>query len=141
MKALNGISKSRETFELIRQNLGEKVRLHCGFIGNDIASALVTIRHKQTVEYFTPVSAIAYRHQQVLPHLVAEVMLIDSQSGATRWNWGGTWESQHGVKHFKSRFGTTDRPYRYFHWSTKRISEAPAEQILKEYPYWYVRRF
>jgi hypothetical protein len=33
--------------------------------------------------------------------------------GCRSWNWGGTWESQHSLRHFKAGWGARDLPYRY----------------------------
>jgi len=136
-----GVPKTRVVFDLLQEHLRDKVRMHCGYVDNQIVSALVTIRYGSTVEYFTPVVSHEFRSRQVLPHLIAEVMLRDFRSGATKWNWGGTWETQVGVRRFKSRFAASENNYRYLHWAASRFESHSQETIFREYPYWYVRKF
>ena len=141
MDKLGGRTKGRDVFDGLRRHLAEWVRLHCGYVDGRISAALLSIRYGSTVEYFVPVVDPERRSDQVLPHLISVVMLSDLQSGATAWNWGGTWSSQTGVFRFKDRFGATNRPYRYLHWCDTSIASADESALLREYPYWYTRRF
>jgi hypothetical protein len=141
IRQLGGSIKSSDVFEALRRNLGEMVRLHCGYVDGKLSAALLSLRYGKTVEYFVPVSNPDFRHLQVLPHLVSEIMLSDFGSGVQAWNWGGTWISQGGVQRFKNRFGSTNRRYRYFHWSNDDIASAPEDTLTREYPYWYTRKF
>lgn len=141
MSELGGVMKGREVFDALRNNLGEWVRLHCGYVDGCMSAALLSIRYGPTVEYFVPVVDSRRRSDQVLPHLISTVMLSDLQSGATAWNWGGTWRSQAGVFRFKDRFGATNRTYRYLHWCDAAIASAEESALLSEYPYWYTRKF
>lgn len=141
IQSLGGIAKTPKSFHLLREHLGDRVRLHCGFVGKKITSALVTLKHEETVEYFTPVVAPEFRQDQVLSHLIAEVMLSEFQSGTQVWNWGGTWNSQDGVRRFKNRFGATERVYRYLHWNSGVFESASREALSAHYPYWYVVKY
>jgi len=137
---LDGVPKSDEVFRCLRQILGETIRLHCGYVGGKIVTALLTIRHGKTTEYFVPVVESSRRHQQVLPHLIATVMLQDFRDGVDYWNWGGTWRNQPGVMQFKSRFSATNRPYRYFNWCDAKMQRLTIDEIRSNYRYWYVRK-
>lgn len=141
IRRLGGVEKNHSVFDCLRHHLGKRVRLHCGYVDSSLCSALLTLRYGSTTEYFVPVVSPEMREQQVLPHLIAQVMLTDFQNGISSWNWGGTWESQSGVLRFKSRFGATNRKYRYLNWCTPRIRETSQDRILRSYPYWYLRKF
>jgi hypothetical protein len=138
---LGGTPKSSEVFDLLRQHLGKFLRLHCGYLNNELVAALLTIRYGTTIEYFVPVVDPRYRSLQVLPHLISEVMFADFCDGARCWNWGGTWKSQTGVMQFKSRFGSTNRIYRYLNWSGSKMENVTSKAISESYRYWYVRKF
>lgn len=138
---LGGMSKSREVFEALRKHLSGLIRLHCGYTNGRRTAALLSLRYGSTIEYFVPVVDLEWRNSQVLPHLVAAVMLSDIQDGVSAWNWGGTWNAQSGVFRFKNRFGATNRPYRYFHWCNGAVASAEPSYLLKSYPYWYTRLF
>lgn len=137
---LGGVPKDDEVFRCLRQTLGGKLRLHCGYVGETIVAALLTIRYGKSTEYFVPVVEPNWRSQQVLPHLIANVMFQDFRDGVDCWNWGGTWRDQPGVLQFKSRFSATNRAYRYFNWCDGEIQRLSANEIRTNYRYWYVRR-
>jgi hypothetical protein len=138
---LGGVAKDAIVFEQLRTHLGSALRLHCGYVSDRLVSALLTIRYRSMVEYFVPVVAEDMRSEQVLPHLVAQVMLDSFRHGATAWNWGGTWLNQDGVFRFKDRFASTNRPYRYLHWCNDRITNADRADLLTAHRYWYTRKF
>lgn len=138
---LGGNPKTFAVFDLLRQYLGEFLRLHCGYLNNKLVTALLTIRYGSTIEYFVPVVDPRYRNLQVLPHLISEVMFADFRNGARCWNWGGTWKSQTGVLQFKNRFGSTNRTYRYLNWNGSKMENITSKLILESYRYWYVRNF
>lgn len=138
---LGGNPKTFAVFDLLRKYLGEFLRLHCGYLNNELVTALLTIRYGSTIEYFVPVVDPRYRNLQVLPHLISEVMFSDFRNGARCWNWGGTWKSQTGVLQFKSRFGSTNRTYRYLNWNGSKMENITSKLILESYRYWYVRKF
>jgi hypothetical protein len=139
---LGGLPKSKKVFDLLRKYFPVALRLYGAYTPQgDLASALLTLEFESTVEYFTPVVKPEFKESQVLSGLIFSVMLDKFQNGFAHWNWGGTWESQHGVHRFKSRFGAVDRPYRYFNWTNSKITECSSKQLLTDYPYWYVRKF
>jgi len=58
------------------------------------------------------------------------------------WNWGGTWLSQTGVYQFKKRWGTHDLKYNYYtNLIDNSILNLSKEDLLREYPYFYVLPF
>ena len=64
--------------------------------------------------------------------------------GCVRWNWCGTLLSQEGVYHFKSRWNTIDRPYRYFVREYADIGSLRCKSksdLLDSYPYFYTLPF
>jgi hypothetical protein len=140
--SLNGIPKTRKIFDLLKATLKNSVELWIGSINKKPICGLVTISYKQTVEYFTPVVEVNFRDSQALSALIYEVMIIASNGGYKLWNWGGTWESQVGVYRFKSRWGAEDNNYRYFNsTNSQNIRSASQNELIKSYPFFYVRKF
>jgi hypothetical protein len=80
-----------------------------------VVCALMLLYFKDTVEYFVPATDEKWRSHQPLSALIHLAMLdAVTERGSRRWNWGGTWVTQKGVYHFKSRWGTSDHPYSYY---------------------------
>ena len=51
IEALGGTAKTESVFTSLRNHFGDRLRLHCGYVGGELASALPTIRYLSTVEY------------------------------------------------------------------------------------------
>lgn len=139
---LGGMPKTNEAFSFLQKHLIDNFLVYAAFtFEGELGAVLLVLQFGNTIEYFTPVINPKFRESQILSGLIFRVMLSKFEDGCTLWNWGGTWESQEGVHRFKNRFGSTDRYYRYFNWCDDSISSASNEVLLKEYPYWYTRKF
>ena len=99
-------------------------------------------KYNKTIEYFTPVICTTHRNLQPLALLVFEAMKDAITHGYAFWNWGGTWLTQDGVYNYKKKWGTVDYSYYYYTsvYDTS-ILEYTAEQLLAQYPYYYVLPF
>ena len=76
--------------------------------------------------------------------VIFEAMQDAARRGCRNWNWGGTWLSQGGVYDFKSRWGARDVPYHYYvrlHARGAALARLSREELLAEYPYFYVLPF
>jgi lipid II:glycine glycyltransferase (peptidoglycan interpeptide bridge formation enzyme) len=142
--AIGGLSKSIEVFLTVRDvfvydrdyrvYLAEKD-------GVTIAALLVFFSHR-TAEFHTPATLDGFRIYQPMSLLVYEAMQEAARRGCRYWNWGGTWLTQRGVYFFKRRWGTQDLPYCYFtRVLNEKIRSCTKEQLLEEYPYFYVVPF
>jgi hypothetical protein len=139
---LGGIPKSSDVFVLLQKHLNHYLRVYGAFSREgDLGAALLTLEYCNTIEYFTPVVHPNFRESQMLSGLIFNVMQNRFQNGFTAWNWGGTWQSQVGVHLFKSRFGSTNRVYRYLNWCDAKVKKSTPENLLEHYPYWYTRNF
>lgn len=139
---LGGIPKSSNVFALLQKHLNQNLKVYGAYSpGGELGAALLTLEYGETVEYFTPVVHPSFRESQMLSGLIFKIMHNKFQNGFKAWNWGGTWQSQEGVYRFKSRFGSTNRVYRYFNWCDARIKASTPEETLRHYPYCYVRKF
>lgn len=146
MSAIDGIAKPWEVFAAIRTNFvyDRDYRVLVAEKDGTVAAALLVFFYNLTAEYFTPASLAAYRSEQPLSLLIFEAMQDAAHRGCTRWNWGGTWPTQHGVYLFKSRWGTQDIPYRYFireypeHGSLRHRART---DLLRDYQYFYTIPF
>lgn len=147
MREIGGKAKPKLVFQAISKvfEYDEDYRIYTATKDGQIVSAMLVFYFKDTVEYFTPATVEAYRGAQPLSLLIFTAMrdaIVERNS--RYWNWGGTWLEQTGVYQFKSRWGTTDYPYRYHvktHGSFSRPISLTKETLLHEYPYFFTFPF
>jgi hypothetical protein len=144
MSGLGAVARPRRFFEAVRAHIeeGSGYKLWVARLNNKPVAALLLFYFNETVEYFTPVVVEEYRSLQPLSFIIFEAMK-DAEKNGYRWfNWGGTGKQQSSLYRFKSRWGAQDIGYRYY---TKifdpQLLETPAEVLLEEYPYFFVRPF
>ncbi len=111
----------------------------------EVVCALMLLFYKDTVEYFVPATAEHWRTAQPLSALI-HLAMRDAvlEYGARRWNWGGTWLTQDGVYHFKSRWGTIDLPYHYYTRvfpGIQHLNGISRQALLQGYPWFYTVPF
>ena len=112
---------------------------------NEIVCALMLLYFKDMVEYFVPATANLWRSSQPLSALI-HIAMRDAvlERGAKIWNWGGTWPTQDGVYHFKSRWGTKNHPYKYYirvFPDENRLLDVNKISMLNNYPWFYTVPF
>jgi hypothetical protein len=145
MAAIGGQAKDRAFFQHLSEQFPAAQRrlLTACLDGRPVASLLLLYFHR-TVEYFTPVIQAEYRPQQPLSYLIFKAMCDAARAGYRWWNWGGTWNTQQGVYHFKSRWGAVDRPYHYFTYAHRDLAPLLGlgkAGLLEHYQYFYVLPF
>ncbi len=144
MSVIGGQQKSPAFFSAVRDNLAEGTewQIYIAQWEGQVISACLFLYHNRTVEYFVPVVKEAFRNMQPLSLIIFEAMLDAASLGFRWWNWGGTWVSQDGVHRFKKRWGTIEKPYRYFVSLNRRnILDSPVDEILASYASYYVVPF
>lgn len=144
MHAIGGIAKPKAFFDHLFGTLTEDddYQIHIALMDGKPVAGLLTLLHKPTVEYYTPVVVADYRTYQPLSVIIFEAMKACVKQGYNCWNWGGTWASQESVYRFKNRWGATDKPYYYYSYlNNKEILNASPETLLSEYPYYFVLPF
>lgn len=145
---IGGIAKPKGFFDSITSQLlyDRDYRIYTARTGTgEIVCALMLLYFKDTVEYFVPATIESWRTAQPLSALIYQAMLdavLERQS--RKWNWGGTWLTQDGVYHFKSRWGTHDFPYHYY---TRVFPDGQSlcgisrQDLLDCYPWFYIVPF
>ena len=147
MGAIGGLAKPIEIFDAIATEFeyGQDYRIYLAHKDGEFASALLVFYFKDMVEYFTPATLEKYRGDQPLSLLIFSAMKdAIIERSARLWNWGGTWLSQNGVYHFKSRWGTKDFPYRYHittHGNSFDVRSLSKSELTSGYPYFYTVPF
>jgi|SaaInlStandDraft_3_1057020.scaffolds.fasta_scaffold14910_2 hypothetical protein len=144
MQSVGGIAKEKMFFDLLDKHFtaGEDYNIYIAKYEGKKIGAILLFYYNQTVEYFTPVAVSEYRNYQSTSLMVYQAMIDAIEKNYTWWNWGGTWLSQDGVYHFKSRFGAIDKKYSYFiKINNKDIYYATKEKLLNEYQNFYVIPF
>jgi len=145
---IGGIPKGWDVFQSIAAIFDYDRDYRLYFARNkdgQIVSGLLVFFYKDTIEYFVPATHEDYRSQQPLSLLIFTAMKDAVRERHSRlWNWGGTWLTQAGVYHFKSRWGARDYPYRYYireYPMHGRIDPSSREALLRDYPYFYTIPF
>ena len=148
IQSMGGIPKPRSFFNVIDRQMkyNEDYRIYYAqSVSGEIVCALMLLYFKDTVEYFVPATAKAWRSSQALSALIHLAMLDSVRERKARiWNWGGTWPNQLGVKQFKSRWGTEDHPYNYYTSifdQNINLSEVSPNSLLSGYPWFYTVPF
>jgi hypothetical protein len=146
--SIGGIPKPRGFFDAISRQMQYDVDYRIYYaqtVSGDIVCALMLLYFKDTVEYFVPATAEAWRSSQALSALI-HIAMVEAvrDRNAKIWNWGGTWPTQIGVKQFKSRWGTQEYPYNYYTSVFKNINtlrELSSKSLLSGYPWFYTIPF
>lgn len=142
---IGGIAKPKKFFSSIANQLqyDRDYRIYTArTTEGDIVCALMLLYFKDTVEYFVPATAENWRSAQPLSALI-HLAMRDAilERGARSWNWGGTWLTQDGVYHFKSRWGTRDYPYHYYTRIFRDLQSLDSQTLLKGYPWFFTLPF
>jgi hypothetical protein len=148
IKGIGGIAKPKKFFETIARQFqaDQDYRIYIARTEDgEVVCALLLLYFKDTVEYFVPATAEAWRSAQPLSALI-HIAMRDAvlERSAKTWNWGGTWLTQNGVYHFKSRWGATDHPYRYYTRVSpdeRRLHGVSRYSMLQGYPWFYTVPF
>ncbi|AWI33517.1 peptidoglycan bridge formation glycyltransferase FemA/FemB family protein [Helicobacter apodemus] len=141
--SINGIPKPKEFFKRLLKYCNDKeYKLYVAEFQGRAIAALLCFYCGNVVEYYTPALLSEYRTLQALPLIIFRAMNEAYDKGYKWWNFGGTWALQDGVYRFKSKFGTCDRIYYYYTLlNNKDILNSSKEELLAEYPYFYVLPF
>lgn len=145
---IGGIAKPKRFFSSISNQMeyDQDYRVYIARTeAGEIVCALMLLYFKDTVEYFVPATAENWRVAQPLSALI-HLAMRDAilERGIRKWNWGGTWLSQEGVYHFKSRWGTMDYPYSYYtrvFSGAQSINGVSRQTLLHGYPWFYTMPF
>jgi hypothetical protein len=146
IKAIGGIAKDCEFFRKVPEvfEYDTDYRVYVATLNGLPVGALLVFFYDKAVEYFTPATLEEYRSLQPNSLLIFEAMKDAIRRGYRYWNFGGTWQSQDGVYHFKKRWGARDMPYHYYiitYQDIGHLREMKPQEILVEYPFFYVLPF
>lgn len=145
---IGGIAKPRSFFTSIAGKLvyDKDYRIYTARTETgEIVCALMLLYFKDTVEYFVPATVESWRNAQPLSALIYQGMfdaVLERQSKS--WNWGGTWLTQDGVYHFKSRWGTRDYPYHYYTRvfpDENKLNSISSQELLEGYQWFFTVPF
>lgn len=117
MEYIGGKAKKKDIFDTIFRVFkpNDEFNIYSALYDGVTISAILLFYHKGTVEYFCPATDLNFKNKQPLSVLIYKAMM-DSvlNKKSLLWNWGGTWSTQKGVYFFKSRWGSSDYPYKYY---------------------------
>ncbi|WDZ96595.1 GNAT family N-acetyltransferase [Herbaspirillum sp. WKF16] len=143
MRAIGGLAKSREFFDLTLSSMpASDWKIYTAKKDGIRVAALLVFYFNRTVEYFCPVVKEAFRSTQALSLSIFRAMQDAIDAGCVHWNWGGTWLTQGGVYDFKKRWGTTD--YQYYYYTrlfSPDVVNASKQELLQEYAGFFVLPF
>lgn len=140
----DGIYKEKRFFDSIIKHcaFGKDYRVFMAYWHGIPIAGLLVFYYGDVIEYYTPALEYTYSTFQALPLTIFQAMCVGYEEGYKWWNWGGTWQEQDGVYRFKHKFGAVDKTYYYYitiH--NSKILSATKEELLSEYPYFYVIPF
>jgi lipid II:glycine glycyltransferase (peptidoglycan interpeptide bridge formation enzyme) len=142
---MGGQAKPWEHFVALRECLEPAQRsLSVAMLDGRPAAALLLLFHGRTVEYLTPVIRHEYRARQPLSFLIYHGMVDAAGRGMASWNWGGTWESQESLHHFKAGWGADDHPYVYLIHATDGALASLRQNLARwreAFPFFYLVPF
>jgi lipid II:glycine glycyltransferase (peptidoglycan interpeptide bridge formation enzyme) len=141
MTAIGGKAKEKDFFEEISKRFipGTDYRVFYAIKDDQKIAGLMNFYFNKTVDYFTPVVVQEFRSLQPLSFLIHNAMVIAGHEGYRFWNWGGSWETQKNLIHFKERWGGEIRNYRYFTTiANQAIYSEKKDTIEKNYPGFFV---
>lgn len=146
IEAIGGLAKPWSIFKAIRDTFtyDQDYQVYIAQKDGQVMAALLVFYFNKTAEYYTPATLEAYRVYQPMSLLVYEAMQEAVRRGCKHWNWGGTWLTQSGVYHFKSRWGTKDIRYFYYireYGQPNPLRSLATQKLLEEFPYFYVLPF
>lgn len=140
MKTVGGKTKPGSFFQIVPEFFapGQEYRLYVGLVEDKPVAALLLFYYNGIVEYFLPAVLPEYRSLQPQNIVIHTAMIDAAKEGYRYWNWGGTWETQHGVYQFKKQFGAKDFPYQYFvKIHDKSLLKLSRQQLSEAFPYFY----
>ena len=109
MSAIGGRAKPWGHFAAMRELIPAAWRqLFVTRLDGEPVSAMLLFRFNQTVDNITPVIRHEFRSRQPLSFAIWHAMLDAVRSGFRWWNWGGTWETQQSLHHFKRGWGAAE---------------------------------
>lgn len=144
MEKIGGIAKPKSFFEKVSNHFqyGIDFKIYTAYFEGKAIAALMLFYYNNTVEYYVPVVVQDYRTYQGLSLIIFEAMKEAAKMGYRWWNWGGTWEGQHNLYRFKSKWGAEDMRYCYYtNVYDKNLIKQTKETLLAEYPYFYTVPF
>ena len=114
MQAMGGKAKPVVHMTAIQEHIPEKWRkILVALKDGQPVAALLLLYFNRTIEYIMPVIKVEHRSEQPLSFLIYHGMMAGIENGYRRWNWGGTWETQKTLHHFKAGWGCDDVRYSY----------------------------
>jgi hypothetical protein len=145
MQVIGGQPKPASHFQALRRHIpAPRRKLLVARHDGQPAAAMLLLLFNRTVEYVTPVIQHDFRPLQPLSFLILEGMKLCAREGFGHWNWGGTWESQATLHHFKEGFGARTIPYCYLvHGTPENVAAMKASFAAARaaFPYFYLYPF
>ncbi len=143
-KAINIVAKTDSFFYNLHElfDEGKDFKIYTAWHENKPIAAMLCLYYNKTIEYYCPATIEEFRILQPLSALIHSAMIDGVADGYEYWNWGGTSLTAQGVYDFKTRWGTTDKNYKYYtKVFDKSIYHLKKEDIMNNYPYFFVIPF
>lgn len=144
MSAIGGKPKAEEYFANTQKifEAGKDYNLYIAKHEGKKIAGILLFYFKDFVEYFTPVCLAEFRNFQPTSLIIYKAMEEAINKNFKYWNWGGTWHEQKTVYDFKKKWLAKDFIYKYYvNIKNKSIYSTSKEELLTEYPNFYVINF
>jgi hypothetical protein len=144
MAGLGAPARPRSFFEALGARLrpGEEFDVWIARVAGEVAAALLVVRFNGVSEYFASGTRPGFRTHNAHPAVVFAALVDETRRGSRIWNWGGTRRGMAGVFHFKRKWGSRERRYRYFvQLNEPSLREAAPGELMGRFPGFYVLPF
>lgn len=144
MMVANALPKPKIFFDTFPSifKVGQEYDIYTGFLNREPISHLILFYHKDTVEYFIPVTNPSKKHLQALSLIIKHAMDESIKKGFKYWNWGTTPLGNSSLYKFKKKWGADDFYYKTYVNIREKINvELEKSKILNSYPFFYVAPF
>ena len=143
MNKLKGKAKPAEFFKLLKELFiyDKDYRIYSASIDGKYIASLLIFYFKDQVEYFLPAIDENYKNLQPLSGLIYKSMFDSiNERNIKLWNWGGTHLDQENLFKFKSKWGSTNKIYKYFILAdVPRIKEVSKNtNLFEQFEYFYI---
>lgn len=143
IEAKNGLPKPFSYFQSLADYYSpDRLEIDAVFLDDTPIAGLLNFRIDNQKEYWTPVTTPMGKTTNAIYGLIHKSLSDISNNGGGLMNFGGSWATQGDLQRFKNRFGSEVREYNYHCFVfDELVSRTHPNELLKSYPYFFVRNF
>ncbi|MEM3143590.1 MAG: GNAT family N-acetyltransferase [Candidatus Nitrosotenuis sp.] len=141
MESKNGKPKPPEFFQSLKDNFvyGKDYEIFAASLNDLDIAYLLVFYYGQFTEYYMPAYNVEFKNLQATSLLIWESIKEAINRKSSFYNFGGTWKNQPELYLYKRGWAAMDFPYAYYiYGNISRAKEIGLNEIIKQYPFFYV---